>query len=110
MKDSEQPNRAQNTSVKTPRDSNANQTEPPDGVTRRRLEVINISGGSEIQHTENIVVAFECTECKQMLHIEYSMTSQAESSQTDDGKKCLQCSHPLHLRLPGKIINIWAAG
>ena len=110
MKDSEQSNRGQKTSVETPPDSNANQTEPLDGVTRRRLEVINISGGSEIQDTENIIVAFECTECKQMLHIEYSMTSQAESSQTDDEAKCPQCSHPLHLRLPGQIVNTWAAG
>ncbi len=89
--------------MKKPRDGD------PDGaaeVTRQRLDVVDVSDDPQAVEPKSVVVAFECTACRQLLHVEFFVSPFESAATSNDGVVCPGCDHPLRLRLPGPVRGV----
>ncbi len=84
----------------------------PDGaaeVTRQRLDVVDVSDDPQAAEPKSVVVAFQCTSCRKLLHVEFSVSPFESAGGSSDGIVCPGCDHPLRLRLPGPVRKVLPA-
>ena len=77
-----------------------------DPLTRRRLDVVDVSNDPRAGEPQSVVVAFECTACSQLLHVEFFVSPFESAGASNDVVVCPGCNHPLRLRLPGPVRDI----
>ena len=87
--------------VKNPSDGDA-----PEPVIGRRLDLVDVSDDPRAAEPQSVVVAFECTACRQLLHVEFFVSPFESAAASNDGVVCPGCDHPLRLRLPGPVRGV----
>ena len=75
-------------------------------VTGRRLDVVDVSDDPRAGEPQSVVVAFECTSCRQLLHVEFLVSPFESTQRSNDGLVCPRCDGPLRLRLPGPVHEV----
>jgi hypothetical protein len=79
------------------------------GSERRRFDLVNVTDDPTAADLRTVVVAFRCTACRQMLHIEYLVSPSPGGAAPADGVACPECSQRHPLRLPGVVRDVWRA-
>ena len=90
--------------VKNPSDRDPG--DAPEAMTPRRLDVVDVSGDPRAAEEQSVVVAFECTACRQLLHVEFFVSPFESTRESNDGGVCPGCDQPLRLRLPGPVRGV----
>jgi hypothetical protein len=80
-----------------------------DRESRRRLDLVDVTDDPAAAEPRTVVVAFRCTACRQMLHIEYLVSPSPGGAAPADGVACPECSQRHPLRLPGVVRDVWRA-
>lgn len=73
---------------------------------RRRLDLVDVTNDSAAADLRTVVVAFRCTACRQMLHIEYLVSPTPGGAAPSGGVECPQCGRRHGLRLPGVVRDV----
>ncbi len=74
--------------------------------TRRRLDVVDVSNDPRAAEPQSVVVAFECTACRRLLHVEFFVSPFESPGASSERVVCPGCDHPLPLRLPGPVRDV----
>ncbi len=78
-------------------------------VEPRRLDLTDVTDDPTAAELRTVVVAFRCTACQQMLHIEYLVSPSPGGAAPADGVACPHCARRHPLRLPGVVREVWRA-
>ena len=73
---------------------------------RRRLDLVDVTNDPAAADLRTVVVAFRCTACRQMLHIEYLVGPSPGGAAPADGVACPRCARRHPLRLPGVVRDV----
>ncbi len=79
------------------------------GSARRSFDLVDVTDDPTAADLRTVVVAFRCTACRQMLHIEYAVSPTPGGSAPPDGVACPECGQRHPLRLPGVVREVWRA-
>ncbi len=75
----------------------------------RRFDLVDVTDDPTAAELRTVVVAFRCTACRQMLHIEYLVGPTPGGAAPAGGVACPQCGQRHRLRLPGVVRDVWRA-
>jgi hypothetical protein len=73
---------------------------------RPRLGLVDVTDDPGAADLRTVVVAFRCTACQQMLHIEYLVGPLPGGEAPAEGVACPQCARRHRLRLPGVVRDV----
>lgn len=73
---------------------------------RRRIDLVNVTEDPTAADLRTVVVAFRCTACRRMLHIEYLVGPTPGGAAPAGGVACPQCGARHGLRLPGAVRDV----
>ena len=72
----------------------------------RQLDLVDVTNDPAAADLRTVVVAFRCTACQQMLHIEYLVGPSPGGAAPADGVACPQCARRHPIRLPGVVRDV----